>query len=78
MILTILRTDEDGPYDLPVEVHYQIGDSIPPYLWGAHIEDDGVVVITDAWGMDGRVVVLTDAEIANLEQRVAEKLEMMG
>ena len=78
MILSITRTDEDGPYDLVLEVDYEQGEYVPPYLWGTEIEDHGEVVLTCAWDVDGHVVALTDAEINELEQRIFEKLEMMG
>lgn len=77
MILTLTRTDDEGEYDLELEVSYETGATVPPYLWGEALDEASDVLLQCAWDIHGKAVALTDDEIARLEQMIADKLEMM-
>lgn len=81
MILTLTRTDDEGEYDLELEVEYTqeryYPATGPTYSCAGEPACGGEIILTCAWDMDGKAVALTDDEIARLEQMIADKLEMM-
>jgi hypothetical protein len=64
-------TRDDLTYD--VELDYQIGEDVPPYLWHEDLEGNDEVMITGAW-CDGKPFPLTDAEVADAEDWILGQL----
>lgn len=56
-----------------LELDYQIGEDVPPYLWHEELEGNDDVMITGAW-CDGKPFAMTDLEIAEAEDWILGQL----